>query len=301
MVRRRLLLTVIGGSAIALLPWIWYLAATLPARHDADQWRVAWVGFDAGLVALFALGCWLSWRRHRVAVPVLAATATMLFCDAWFDILLDWTAPDRGLSVLTAVAAELPLAAVLLMRARDLLVGGSPRHRPLTPGDIAIHEDPEHQAVLNRLSEAGPADVRTLADALARTPADLAGTLATLARAGYVTRDRRGRWATKALDLRMPQGGDPWARAYLDRKFDREARLLAGAARNHAVMGPWGKGERSAVRLTAGELARFNDEYRELLARYSLLHPRPGRNTRTVLVRFYAFPRELAEPVPAAG
>lgn len=299
MIRRRLLLAIIGGSAVALLPWTWYLAATLPDRHDADQWRMAWVGFDLGLLGCFATGCLLSWRRHRAAIPLLAATAALLCCDAWFDVLLDWTAPDRGVSVLTAVVVELPLAAVLLVRARDLLVAGGPRNRLLTADDIAIHEDAAQQALLGHLSEAGPSDARAIAAALDRTPGDVTDALAVLARAGFVGRDRQGRWVTKPLSLRMPQGDDSWARPYLDRKFDHEARLLAGAARNHARMGPWGKGERAEVHLTVDELARFNAEYLDLLTRYSLLHSRPGRDTRTILVRFYAFPRELAEPATA--
>jgi hypothetical protein len=60
-------------------------------------------------------------------------------------------------------------------------------------------------------------------------------------------------------------------------------------------MGPWGKGERAAVHLTADELARFDAEYLDLLTRYCLLRSGPAEGTRPVLVRFYAFPQELAE------
>jgi hypothetical protein len=34
-------------------------------------------------------------RRRRAAVPLLAAMAALLLCDAWFDVVLDWTSPDR--------------------------------------------------------------------------------------------------------------------------------------------------------------------------------------------------------------
>jgi hypothetical protein len=79
MIRRPLL--VIAGSAVTLLPWTWYLAASLPDRHDADQWRWAWVGFDVALIGCFAGASWLGWQRHRAAVPVLAATAALLCCE----------------------------------------------------------------------------------------------------------------------------------------------------------------------------------------------------------------------------
>ncbi|WP_412736348.1 hypothetical protein [Krasilnikovia sp. MM14-A1259] len=297
---RRVLLAVIGCSTVALLPWTWYLAVSLPSQHHADQWRVAWVGFDLGLVGCFAAASWLGWRRHRTAVPVLAATAALLCCDAWFDILLDWTAPDRWLSILTAILAELPLAVVLLIRARDLLVGGMPS-RPLTADDIAIHQDGRHQALLGHLSEHGPAGVHALAVALDRRPDDVAGALSLLAHAGFVGCDRRGRWSAKPLSLRTPKADESWVRPYLDQKYENEVRVLANAARNHAKMGRWGKREAAAIQLTSAELTRFNAEYLELLNRYCLLRDRPVEGTRTVLVRFYAFPREFAEPVAAGA
>jgi len=295
---RRVLLTVVGGSAVVLLPWTWYLAATLPSNHHTDQWRLTWVGFDLALMVCLAVGSWLGWRRRRAAVPVLAATAALLCCDAWFDVLLESAVPDRWVSVLTAVLVEIPLAVVLLMRARALLVGGLPS-RALTPDDIAIHQDAGHQALLSRLSAMGPTGGPALASALDRDPDDVAGALALLARGGFVDRDRRGRWATKPQSLRMPGADESWARPFLDRKYDNEVRTLANAARNHAAMGDWGKREAAAIHLTAAELARFNAEYLDLLTRYCLLRRRPADGTRTVLVRFYAFPRELAEPMPA--
>jgi len=300
--RRRLLLATVSGSAVFLLPWIWYLAVSLPNQHDADQWRVAWVGFDIGLVGCFAAASWLGWRRHRAAGPVLAATAALLCCDAWFDVMLDWTAPDRWVSVLMAGLVELPLAAVLVTRARDLLVAGMP-HRPLTPDHIAIQRDAAHQTLLGHLSQAGPRSAQTIATELDRTPADVAKALTVLARAGFVGQDRRGRWSMRSMSLRMPPADESWARSYLDDKYDNELRLLTNAARNHARMGPWGKGERAALHLTADELSRFNAEYLDLLTRYCLLHPVPAQGTRSILARFYAFPRELAEAahIPDGG
>ncbi len=292
--RRRLLLATVSGSAVVLLPWIWFLAISLPKRHDVDQWRLAWVGFDVGLVGCFAAASWLGWRRHRAAGPVLAATAALLVCDAWFDVLLDWRAPDRWLSVLLAVLVELPLAAVLLTRARDLVVAGMPQ-RALTPEHIAIRRDAVQQALMEHLSQAGSSSAHAIATALGRTTADVTKALTVLAAAGFVGRDWRGRWVTRPLSLRMPPADESWARSYLDAKYDNELRLLTNAARNHAHMGSWGKGERAAVHLTADELARFNAEYLDLMTRYCLLHPVPTERTRSILVRFYAFPRELAE------
>ncbi|WNI19048.1 hypothetical protein [Actinacidiphila sp. ITFR-21] len=50
-------------------------------------------------------------------MPSAVATATLLCCDAWFDIVLDWNGGAPTGSVLTAAFAELPLAALLLYAA----------------------------------------------------------------------------------------------------------------------------------------------------------------------------------------
>jgi hypothetical protein len=107
-----------------------------------------------------------------------------------------------------------------------------------------IHQDAAHQALLDHLSHAGPSDTHAIAAALDRHRDDVAGALAVRSRAGVEGHGRRDRWATKSLSLRMPQADESWARPYLDRKYDDEVRLLTNAARRHAEMGPWGKGER---------------------------------------------------------
>jgi hypothetical protein len=48
-------------------------------------------------------------------------TATLLCCDAWFDIILDWNTDDLTGALLTAAFAELPLAALLLYVARRMI------------------------------------------------------------------------------------------------------------------------------------------------------------------------------------
>jgi hypothetical protein len=68
---------------------------------------------------------------------------------------------------------------------------------------------------------------------------------------------------------------------------------VSTAARHRDELGPWGKGSRGTAYLTESELARFNDEYLELLLRYSLRHDRPGPALREVALRFYAFPQSL--------
>src|SRR5215467_1176329 len=118
---RRLFLAAVTTASLVLIPWIAYLAASLPDRHVAGQWRAAWVGFDIVLVGFLAGTAWCAWRRRQLLVPAAIITATLLICDAWFDVLLDWGTRDMWWSVATAVLGELPMAVLLLWVAVRLL------------------------------------------------------------------------------------------------------------------------------------------------------------------------------------
>lgn len=104
--------------ALLTLPWIGYLALTLPRHTVTVHYRAAWVGFDLGLVALLGLTAWHAYRGDRQVVLAAAGTATMLAVDAWFDVVTTPRGPDLVVSVLLAVLVELPLAGVCLWIAR---------------------------------------------------------------------------------------------------------------------------------------------------------------------------------------
>jgi hypothetical protein len=106
---------------IGLLPWTVYMVATLPARHvQPNYYDVAWGGFDIVLAALLvASGVGLLRRRLWVQSTATAA-ATMLVCDAWFDILSSRPGTERVLAILLALVAELPSAVICLLIARHV-------------------------------------------------------------------------------------------------------------------------------------------------------------------------------------
>ncbi|MQY27133.1 hypothetical protein [Nocardia aurantia] len=118
---RRLFLAVVTGSFVFLVPWVGYLSFSLPAHHEVRQWDIAWVGFDCILVAAVGVTALFAWLRRQIFIPWAIITATLLVCDAWFDVVLDWNSSDLLLSVLTAVFGELPLAALLYYTARRLV------------------------------------------------------------------------------------------------------------------------------------------------------------------------------------
>lgn len=118
---RQLFLTVVTGGFVVLVPWIVYLALVLPDHHPENAWNAAWVGFDSLLLLGLFATTWGAWRRRQYTVIACVFTATLLLCDAWFDIALDWGTPDETASVLSAVFAEIPLALYLFYAAMRIV------------------------------------------------------------------------------------------------------------------------------------------------------------------------------------
>jgi hypothetical protein len=119
--RRKILLAAIIVCCIGLAIWIGVLATTLPRYYRAGGWRGAWVGFDVAELIAFAATGWAAWRRRQVLIICLVVLATLLCCDAWFDVVLDARTKGFLLSLLSAVLVELPLAAAAAWFARRLL------------------------------------------------------------------------------------------------------------------------------------------------------------------------------------
>jgi len=115
------LLVVIAVSCVGLAAWTGYLAVALPRFYRTGSWRGAWVGFDIGLLAAFAITGWAAWRRRQLLIASLVMLATLLVCDAWFDVVLDVGKSGFVASLISAVAVELPVAALATLTARRLL------------------------------------------------------------------------------------------------------------------------------------------------------------------------------------
>jgi hypothetical protein len=97
--------------SLILLPWIVYLAYSLPSRQVSADYDVAWAGFDVILLAALAGTGYFALRRSRYLSTAATAAATLLVVDAWFDVMT--TLPGQRLEpVALAAGVELPLAAV---------------------------------------------------------------------------------------------------------------------------------------------------------------------------------------------
>lgn len=97
---------VLTGAGLVLLPWLGYLAATLPPGAAA-----AWVALDAvEAVALLTAGSRLARADGRHRVPA-AVAAVLLLLDACVDLATS-AGSDLAVAVAMAVVAEVPLAAL---------------------------------------------------------------------------------------------------------------------------------------------------------------------------------------------
>ena len=99
--------------AVILLPWILYLALSLPARQLSPDYDIAWTGFDIMLFSALASTAYFALRRSRYLATAASATAALLVVDAWFDVLTT-PAGQRIESIGLAALVELPLAAVCI-------------------------------------------------------------------------------------------------------------------------------------------------------------------------------------------
>jgi hypothetical protein len=117
-VNRRSLPALFLAAALVLVPWLGWLAISLPCRYLSRHWGIAWAGFDAMLaVGLASTG--FAALRHAVWLDRAAvATATLLGADAWFDVLTSRGAAAIALATTEAFAIELPLALLCIWVAR---------------------------------------------------------------------------------------------------------------------------------------------------------------------------------------
>lgn len=95
---------VLTGAGLALLPWLGYLAGTLPPAE-----AVGWVALDAlEAAALLTAGTRLLRADPRHRAPA-AAAAVLLLADACLDLATSAPGPELATAV-AMLAVELPLA-----------------------------------------------------------------------------------------------------------------------------------------------------------------------------------------------
>ncbi len=99
--------------SVVLVPWIVFLALTLPSRQLSPHYDVAWAGFDTMECVALACTAYFTIRRSMFLSTAATATAALLVVDAWFDVVTT-PAAQRLESIVLAAVVELPLAALCL-------------------------------------------------------------------------------------------------------------------------------------------------------------------------------------------
>ena len=107
-----------AALGLGLLPWAFWLGYSLPSRHVAHHWDLAWAGFDAVLAAALLGTAFALLTGRPVVRSFAAATGALLIADAWFDIVTAADANERWLAIAFALLGELPLAIVCFVLAR---------------------------------------------------------------------------------------------------------------------------------------------------------------------------------------
>ncbi|MDF5758160.1 helix-turn-helix domain-containing protein [Spongiactinospora sp. TRM90649] len=179
-----------------------------------------------------------------------------------------------------------------------------PEPRRAELGTIKALANPIRQRILEHLRD-GPATSTTLARALGITTGGTSYNLRVLARHGLVeevpelAHGRERWWRHVPVDLRFePRDRRDkdmrTALAELERGFlAADLDLFDRFQRARGDMGPWGDAmpySRGEIRVTLEELARFFEEYIELIKRYTPDPDQAPPGARLVQTRFLAFP-----------
>lgn len=98
--------------SVVMVPWTVHLVFVLPSRAVAAHVRLAWTGFDVGLLVMLAWTAWSALRGSRWLPHAAVATATFLVIDAWFDVVTSNSREAVLVALVLACFVELPLATV---------------------------------------------------------------------------------------------------------------------------------------------------------------------------------------------
>jgi hypothetical protein len=99
-------------AGLVLIPWTVWLTLRLPARHESDNWRTVWAGFDIALAGALIATAVAALRFAPWLEAIAAVAGTLLCTDAWFDITLEAGGRHLISAILEAGFVELPLAAI---------------------------------------------------------------------------------------------------------------------------------------------------------------------------------------------
>jgi hypothetical protein len=94
---------------LGLIPQIVNLSSTLSETAIAAHWRTVWVGLDVVEALVFLATAWFLYRRSALVTVTASVAGTLLWLDAWFDVMTAFSDDDIATATNLAVFAEVPL------------------------------------------------------------------------------------------------------------------------------------------------------------------------------------------------
>ncbi len=113
-ITERVLIATLSGLAL----WVVHLAFNLPESYRAQNWDLAWVGFDLFMFVTLAITTWGIWRQRQIAIFGSIVSATLLVIDSWFDMATSQDGFDFRGAIIAAVVFQIPIAIALIRFAR---------------------------------------------------------------------------------------------------------------------------------------------------------------------------------------
>ncbi len=146
------------AATLALIPWTLIYISQLPDHHTAKHWNLAWAGFDLALCLALGVTAWSALKERALLIVGLIVSSTLLVCDAWFDVATSLGTPDESVTLITALAVELPLATYFGLLAYRYLRTSIRVSRP-EYADHALHDVPLAREQREHAALADTADV----------------------------------------------------------------------------------------------------------------------------------------------
>ena len=141
------------GATLALIPWTLIYISQLPDHHTAKHWNLAWGGFDVALCLSLGITAWWALKERALLIVGLIVSATLLVCDAWFDVATSLDTEDELVTLATALAIELPLATYFGLLAyrylRASIRAGRPEYADRALRSVPLATEPRADAPLS--------------------------------------------------------------------------------------------------------------------------------------------------------
>lgn len=107
--------------ALILVPWVIYLAKSLPHHHPQPHYDVAWVGLDASIMVTLFITAILATKKSSLVVLSASAIGALLLVDAWFDLISSRPGFELTEAISLGIVIEIPLAIASFVLAYKVL------------------------------------------------------------------------------------------------------------------------------------------------------------------------------------